>query len=280
MKKYLMTVVAALAAASFTSCTNEIDMFESLTSEKATINLNVSNDIMMVTRSSEISDYSKWLVKVAPQSFTDTNNASVTAGETTATDWISASASAEGGIGTKTFKAGGYNIAVKNYADDAAVYSANNNKGAAYYEGNINQKLVKGSNTVTVDCDKAKNCRVNVSLSGLGDLAAITNPTVTLTQEGRGTNCPALEDTETGYFKAGTQIGYTLNYYYNNELKHSTTAYITTPAEHTEYSIVASTNTTGKITLTIECDETFTPGGNKSIVIDAATGEEDKTNQQ
>jgi hydrogenase maturation factor HypE len=44
--------------------------------------------------------------------------------------------------------------------------------------------------------------------------------------------------------------------------------------------IVASTNTTGKITLTIECDETFTPGGNKSIVIDAATGAEDTTNQQ
>lgn len=284
MKKYLMTAVAALAAVSFNSCTNEIDMFEPLNSDKATIDLNVSNDILMVTRaSSEITDYTNWLVKVAPQAFTDANNnKEVSAGATSATDWISASASASAGIGTKTFKAGGYNIAVKNFADDAAVYAANDNKGAAYYEGSINQELVKGSNSVTVDCGQAKNCRVNVSLSALtgpDGLAAITNPTVTLTQEGRGATCPALSDTQTGYFKTGTQIGYTLNYYYNDVEKHSTIAYITAPAAHTEYSIVASTNTTGKITLTIECDGTFDQGDSKSVVIDAATGNQDTTNQ-
>ena len=85
MKKYLMTVVAALAAASFTSCSNEMDMFDPISSEKATIDLNVSNDIQMSTRaSSDIAeeDYAKWYVKVSP----DEKATATNPGETAATD--------------------------------------------------------------------------------------------------------------------------------------------------------------------------------------------------
>ena len=282
MKKYLMTVVAALAAASFTSCSNEMDMFDPISSDKATIDLNVSNDVLMATRaSSEITDYTKWIVKVSPQAFLDeSNNVNVTAGETPATGWISASSSAENGISSKSFMAGGYKIEVSNYTGEAESYKANSNKGDAYYVGSVNKNLKKGSNSVTIDCDKAKNCRVNVSLSGLGDLTAITNATIILTQTNRGVDCPPLSDGETGYFKTGEDIYYQLSYKYNNVQKYSSsTVKIYEPAEHTEYSIVASTNTTGKIILTIQCDDTFdhNQADDKSIVIDAATGDEDNS---
>ena len=97
MKKYLLTVVAALAAASFTSCTNEIDMFESLTSEKATIDLNITNDNVMFTRAeSNVSNTSSWYVKVG-------NNEQIQVSD----------------LSTQKYAAGEYTIAVSNYATEA-----------------------------------------------------------------------------------------------------------------------------------------------------------------
>ena len=272
MKKSILFASAALAALTFTSCSNEVDMFQTIGSEKATIDLNVSNDVQMSTRS-EITDYTKWIVKVSPQAFLDeSNNVNVTAGDTPATGWISASSSAENGISSKSFTAGGYKIEVSNYTGEAESYKANSNKGEAYYAGSVNKNLKKGSNSVTIDCGKAINCRVKVSLSGLGDLAAITNPSVTLEQTDRSVACPDLYNGQIGYFIAGEEITYTLNYYYNGELKHSTAATISSTAAATEYSIVASVTDQGKISLTIEYDSTFAPGAQKNIIIDPFTG--------
>lgn len=275
MKKYLMTVVAALAAASFTSCTNEIDMFEPLTSNKATIDLNVSNDILMVTRASTAissNDYANWFFQVSPKDVT-IGTTTTNAGTTEATGFKAAST-----IGDYKFEAGGYSVEVRNYATETDAYKVDNNKGTAYYAGSVDKALVKGNNTVEVDCKQAQNCRVSVSLSGLSDLSAISSPSITLTQSERGVQCPALTNGETGYFMAGKTISYVLNYKYTapgttNAVDKSTTSVnITDPSAHTEYSIVAATNSNGTITLSIKRDEDFADGTDYDITIDAATG--------
>jgi len=276
MKKYLMTVIAVLAA-SFTSCTNEVDMFEPINSDKATINLNVSNDVLMVTRASSAissNDYENWFFQVSPKTVT-IGETTTNAGSTTATGFKAAST-----IGNYKFEAGGYLVEVRNYATEADAYKANDNKGAAFYVGSVDKALVKGNNAVEVDCGQAQNCRVSVNLSGLSDLSAISNPSITLTQSARGVACPALTNGQTGYFKAGETISYVLNYKYTApgsttaEERSTTSVNITAPSAHTEYSIVAATNSNGTITLTIKRDEAFDDGTDYTITIDAATGDQ------
>lgn len=281
MKKTILFASAAIAALAFTSCNNELDPFMSFSSEKATINLNVANDILMTTRaSSEITDYSKWYVKVSPKAVGSTAQ-----GTTEATGWLAANV-----ISTQSFKPGGYAIEVTNYKEDGEAYAVNSSKGDAYYVGSVDKALLKGPNAVTIDCGQAKNCRVSVDFSGLSGVTTIPfdDINVTLQQAGRGitttnsevVNCPDLVNGEKGYFKAGVPITYQLNYKYmsdptdptTKEAKHSTPVTISAPAEHTEYQIVATSNSNGTITLTIKCDGVFDSVAQPTITIDAATG--------
>lgn len=277
MKKYLMTVVAALAAASFTSCSNEMDMFDPISSDMATIDLNVTNDNVMVTRASSAisaNDYANWFFQVSPKTVT-INEKTTNAGETVATGFKAAST-----IGDYKFKAGGYSVEVRNYATESDAYKANSNKGDAFYTGSVDKALAKGNNAVEVDCGQAQNCRVKVNLTGLNDLSAISDPSITLTQSERGVACPALGNGETGYFMVGKAISYVLNYKYtapgaqNATDKSTTSVNIPNPSAHTEYSIIAATNSNGTITLTIKRDDTFGDGDDYTITIDAATGAE------
>lgn len=248
MKKYLMTVVAALAAASFTSCTNEIDMFESLTSEKATIDLNITNDNVMFTRAeSNVPNTSSWYVKVG-----NNNQIQVSA------------------LSTQKYAAGDYTIAVSNYATEAAAITAND----AYYSGSVSQELKKGSNNVTVACEKAKNCRVMADLAGLADFSAITEAKLTVSQS-EAPNRVLNTTATTGYFYAGTgkTINYDLDYKYNDKAAATLSGSIANPAAATEYQVKVTTNTNGTITLTVTYDTEFTTETAETITIDAATGE-------
>lgn len=248
MKKYLMTVVAVIAAAGFTSCSNEVDMFEPINSDKATINLNITNDNVMITRAeSNVTNTSSWYITVG------TN------------DQIQVS-----DLSTKKYAAGEYNITVSNYATEAAAISANQ----AYYSGSITKNLVKGSNSVTVSCGKAKNCRVKADLAGLADFSAITDARLTISQT-EAPNRVLNTTTTTGYFYAGTgkTINYALDYKYNGEAATSLTGSISNPAAATEYQVKAVTNTNGTITLTITYDTEFEENVVDTITIDAATGE-------
>lgn len=248
MKKYLMTVVAALAAASFTSCTNEIDMFESLTSEKATIDLNITNDNVMFTRAeSNVPNTSSWYVKVG-----NNNQIQVSA------------------LSTQKYAAGEYTIAVSNYATEAAAITAND----AYYSGSVSQELKKGSNNVTVACGKAKNCRVMADLAGLADFSAITEAKLTVSQSEAPNRVLNTEST-TGYFYAGTgkTINYDLDYKYNDKAAATLSGSIANPAAAKEYQVKVTTNTNGTITLTVTYDTEFTTETAETITIDAATGE-------
>lgn len=248
MKKYLMTVVAAIVAASFTSCNNEVDMFQPIGSEKATINLNITNDNVMITRSeSDVPNTSSWYIKVG------TN------------DQIQVS-----DLSKQKYAAGEYNIVVSNYATEADAITANQ----AYYTGSVSQNLVKGSNNVTVACGKAKNCRVMADLAGLADFSAITEAKLTVSQ----TEAPnrVLNTTNTtGYFYAGTgkTINYQLDYKYNGVDATALTGSISNPLAATEYQVKVVTNSNGTITLTVTYDTEFSTVTTETITIDAATGE-------
>ena len=248
MKKYLMTIAAAVATVGFTSCSNEVDMFEGINSDKASISLNITNDNVMFTRAeSNVPNTSSWYVKVG-------NN-----------EQIQVSA-----LSTQKYAAGEYTIAVSNYATEAAAITANQ----AYYSGSVAQTLVKGSNSVTVSCGKAKNCRVKADLAGLADFAAITEAKLTVSQS-EAPNRVLNTDATTGYFYAGTgkTINYDLDYKYNGTAATTLHGSIADPAAATEYQVKVVTNSNGTITLTVSYDTEFDEHTVETITIDAATGE-------
>ena len=251
MKKYLMTVVAAIVAAGFTSCNNEVDMFQPIGSEKATINLNITNDNVMITRSeSDVPNTSSWYIKVG------TN------------DQIQVS-----DLSKQKYAAGEYSIVVSNYATEADAITANQ----AYYTGSVSRDLVKGSNNVTVACGKAKNCRVMADLAGLADFSAITEARLTVSQT-EAPNRVLNTSNAIGYFYAGKTISYDLDYMYNGTPATTLKGSISSPVAATEYQVKVVTNSNGTITLTVTYDTEFSTVTAETITIDAATGNKEATN--
>ena len=257
MKKFLMTIAAVIATASFTSCSNEMDMFDPISSDKATIDLNITNDNVMVTRAeSDVPNPSSWYITVG-------TNAQIQVSE----------------LSKQKYEAGTYNITVSNYATEAGAIEANE----AYYSGSVSKALVKGSNDVTVACGKAKNCRVKVDLAGLEGFTAISEAKLTVSQEGI-TDPRVLDNStngiSTGYFYAGQgkTINYSLGYKYNGTAKDALTGSISDPTVATEYQVKVVTNSNGTITLTVTYDTEFETKTAETITIDAATGEKEKKN--
>ena len=260
MKKYLMTIMAVLTTAGFTSCSNEVDMFEPLTSEKATIDLNITNDEVMNTRADVTGEaLGSWFAKVGEG------------------DWATAN-TLEG----KTYTPGTYTIQVGNFKS-AAEAMPNNAAGAAYFTATEDVTLVKGTNTVTFNCGTAKNAKVTVDWSGTAGVSGLTMTNVAASQAANTTstpNTPARTYTYSAggeaYFYAGAEVTFTINYTYNNVDK--TIIKKITPAAATQYAFNVSANSNGTITtLTITYDDGMSSGGTTSTEIDAATGSESTT---
>ena len=252
MKKYLMTVVAALAAASFTSCTNEIDMFESLTSEKATIDLNITNDDAVVTRAIQNATTSAWWAKMYEN------------------EWAYANT-----LEKQTYTTGNHTIQVGNFKSQAEAMP-NGEAGSAYYTLTKSVNFVKGTNTVEFACGTAKNGKVTVDWSGTADVAGLTMTSVAASQVATE-NTPARTYTYTAggdaYFYAGAEVTFTINYTYNSVAKTITKKI--TPAAATQYAFNVSANSNGTITtLSITYDDGMTNGAATTTTIDAATGAE------
>ena len=259
MKKSILLASAALAALSFTSCNNEVDMFEPIGSEKATINLNVSKDEVMLTRADgdpviENADLSAWEAKVGSNS------------------WVKANT-----LVNKTYDPDTYTIQVGNYQSEALAMAAKSGAGDAYYTLTQNVTLVKGVNNLTFACGKAKNAKVTVDWSGTSGVAGLTMTSVKADQaENTTAETPARSYTYTAggdaYFYAGTDVVCTINYTYNGTPK-SISKTISNPSAATKYAFTVSANSNGTITtLTITYDSAMYTGESTSTVIDAATG--------
>lgn len=246
MKKTFLFMCVA-AATAFTSCQSEVDMFEEA-GKTATIDLSITNDDVMQSRAeTTVPDNSNWYITVGSNS------------------QILVSA-----LSSEKYEAGNYDITVSSHANEAAAITAN----AAYYEGTVsNQPLVKGSNSVTVACGKAQNCRVVADFAGLSGFDLITEPQLTVTQTDV-TDRVLTSSATTGYFYAGTgkTISYQLDYKYKGADATALTGTIQNPAAATEYQVKVVTNSNGTITLTITYDTEFTTNTAETITIDAATG--------
>lgn len=249
-KTILFAAVAAMMG--FTSCQDEVDMFEKA-GKTATIDLNITNDLVMVTRSvTNVENANSWYIKVGKN------------------DQCLVSA-------LSSYAAGDYDITVSSHTNEAAAITANE----AYYEGTVeNQHLNKGSNPVTVPCGKAKNCRVKANFAGLAGFNEITNAKITVVSQTNATvTSMELDDnakTKYCYAGSGKTINYKLTYNYNGSPKTINNLTITDPEAATEYVIAVGTNDNGTINLTITHDTEFTTDTDKTITIDAATGEEAK----
>lgn len=247
MNKKNLVFTCALAVILFTSCNNEVDMLKPISTAKATIELNISNDNdLTVTRASTtVADMANWKIQVGGSTIPVSD------------------------LTNKTYTAGTYDIKVCNYAD-LATAMPKSEPGNAYFEGTKQVTLKKGANTVEIDCGKAKNAKLTVNTTGAKDVSTITKMTIDATQSDKR-NYTFSQD-GSAFFYAGEAINYTINYTYNGTQKTISNHSIQTVAAATEYQLIISTNNNGKITLTVKCDNEFTQGDKTQVTIDAATG--------
>ena len=252
MKKIILSA-CALSAMFLTSCSNEVDMFETIGTPKATIELNISNDkeMQVATRATQqVSDNSTWFATLDTES------------QCKVSDLIN-----------RTYTPGSYNLTVSNYANLGEALKAYEGAGDMYFEGAKSINLEKGTNTITMDCGTAKNAKLTVNWSGTSGVTGLkmTNVKAKQTSRDEYTYNSAGTD-QSAYFKADEDITCTINYIYNNESKTLNKTF-SSPAAATEYKLNVSANTNGTITtITINYDKDFANGGGTSITIDAATG--------
>jgi hypothetical protein len=252
MKKSILLASAALAALSFTSCNKEVDMFEPIGSEKATINFNITSDDAVDTRAIQDATTSEWWAKMGEN------------------EWAYANT-----LENKTYTPGDYTIQVGNFKSQADAMP-NNEAGAPYYTLTKSVTLVKGTNTVAFACGTAKNGKVNVDWSGTADVAGLTMTSVAASQvatENTSARTYTYTAGGTAYFYAGAEVTFTINYTYNSVAKTITKKI--TPAAATQYAFNVSANSNGTITtLTITYDDGMANGDATSTTINAATGNE------
>lgn len=265
MKKTILFASAALAALSFTSCSNEVDMFDSLNEERATINLNITNDDEILTRATNTitgDGLSAWLIKVG-------DNA-----------WIAANTVQE-----KSYPTGSYTIKVGQYQSLAAAMP-NNDPGHPYYAAEKSVNLQTGANSVTFECGTAQNAKLTVNWSGAASNSDISvtsvgvkqynDPEITTPDEEKLLRTYSYTSGGSAYFYAGQKAFCTINYSYKSTPKTAIVKVLSALAAAKEYKFNINANTNGTITtLTITYDDTFDSTGDPTVVtIDAATGNE------
>lgn len=255
MKKIILSV-CALSAMVLTSCSNEVDMFETIGTPKATIELNISNDkeMQVATRASDkVADNSTWYAKLG-------SNQQCT---------VSA-------LIDKTYTPNtSYQLTVSNYQNLDAALKSNNGAGDMFFTKTQQITLERGTNTITVDCGTAQNSMLTVNWSGTSGVQGLSMTNVEASQPSRTKYTYSnASSNQSAYFKAGEDITCTINYTYNGATKTLSKTF-SKPLAAYEYKLKVSANNNGTITtITINYDNTFDDGGTTDFIINAATGEE------
>lgn len=254
MKKIIYSV-CTLVALAFTSCSNEVDMFETIGTPKGTLNVNCTYDTDLSTRAAQNADAS-WIIK---------------AGETTLSQ------------GTNTITEGTYTVTASNYADEAAALKANSSWGDAFYTGSQSGVVVKkGANTdISIACGKAKNARMKVNfnlLTSFTDVKLVADPTTTEpAYTGRNLEFNTGENAgKLAYFAASATVKCKLSYTFSGSVKEKDFDFALAGAA-TENVITVKTNDNGTISINlsnITYDNVFGSGNGQTITIDAVSGQE------
>ena len=253
MTKNLFSV-CALGAMVLTSCSNEVDMFETIGTPKGTLNVNCSYDNEMSTRATQNADES-WIIK---------------AGETALSQ------------GSNSIAAGTYTVTASNYANEAAALAAKNGWGDAFYTGSQDGVVVtKGENKdINISCGKAKNARMKVNFNLIQIFTDVKLVADLTTEEPAhtGRNLEFNVDNASSalaYFAASAKVSCKLSYTFNGTSKERTFDF-TLAGAATENTITVNTNENGTITITlsnISYDDEFGSGSSSVITIDAGSGE-------
>ena len=248
-KNFLPFIALALSA---TACVSDADL--DVADNKGYINVSVSADNSMETRASKpVTDFSNWTIKVG------------------GTKWTSS---------TQGIEAGTYTVTATNYATIEDALTANAPYGEAWYSGEKESvQITAGKQTsVSIDCGKAKNARVRAEIAK--NMPSISDVAIKVYKRGETSRQPVLSiENTTAYFEASTEsssveISYEISYKYNNQDKTLSTQTLTLGAGGYENIISIKSNQNGSISITVYCDNEFTPNGTSTITIDAATGEQ------
>ena len=247
MKKTFL--FAAFAALCMTSCMNEeFPTLTPTTTGYGYISVNASNDPVIETRADvNVQDLSNWTIET------------LKVGEETRQEWTSQ---------TK-YEAGTYTVYARNYETDFAWMEANDNWGAAYYEGYVDVNVVAGKTTsADIDCGKAQNGRITTSFT----LAEVfEDVSITVGVEDRNLEFNKGNASNLAYFAPGT-VSYTLRYKYNKSEEKNIQGTVTVAAG-AEHIISVSSDMNGIINVSVTYDDSFTNGADENIFFDALTGE-------
>lgn len=254
MKKIIYSV-CALGSLVFTSCSNEVDMFETIGTPKGTLNVNCTYDTELSTRAAQYAD-ATWIIK---------------AGETVLSS------------GDNTIAAGTYTVTASNYSDLSAALAANNKWGDAFYQGSKSEVVVnKGANTdISIACGKAQNARMKVNfnlLASFTNVKLVADPTTTEpAYTGRNLEFNTGENAgKLAYFAASATVKCKLSYTFSGSVKEKDFDFALAGAA-TENVITVKTNDNGTISINlsnITYDNVFGSGNGQTITIDAVSGQE------
>ncbi len=245
MKKiYLAALTLAMTACVSNEDLNPVDNY-------GYIDVNVSNDPVMVTRAEQtVNDLSGWTI-------TTTKN-----GESESKTWAS----------TTAYEADTYTVNAQNYASETAWKEANENYGAAFYQGATNVTVEAGKTaSAVIECETAKNAKLTVTIAEMP--AAFSNVTLTAQRDNENNLIFSTINNKTEAFFGATEgVSYSLSYKYNNTDKNITGQTITMAGAATNNVISISANDNGLISVSIKYDNEFTTGNSNTITFDAATG--------
>ena len=254
MKKIIYSV-CTLVALAFTSCSNEVDMFETIGTPKGTLNVNCTYDTELSTRAAQYADES-WIIK---------------AGETALSQ------------GSNSIAAGTYTVTASNYANEAAALAAKNGWGDAFYTGSQSGVVVnKGEKPdISIACGKAQNARMKVNfnlLASFTNVKLVADPTTTEpAYTGRNLEFNTGENAgKLAYFAARATVKCKLSYTFSGSVKEKDFDFALAGAA-TENVITVKTNDNGTISINlsnITYDNEFGAGNGQTITIDAVSGQE------
>ena len=245
MKKILFAAMAL--GMCMTSCMNE--EFPNAV-QYGYINLNVSNNPVMVTRA-----------EVPNWQFSATKD-----GESY-TGIIS---------GGNKVPAGTYVITAKSHAsiDDANTYGT---YGEPYFEGQSTPTAISAgeSKDVVIDCGKAKNSKLTL----VNNLNTQVFTDVKLNATSHNRELSLSTQNPSAFYSTGTKVSYNISYKYKNSqpetvIKDNGQDFTITIAEAAkDYQIKLSSTDNGTINVTVTFENTFGEEESASITIDAATGQ-------
>lgn len=245
MKKILFAAMAL--GMCMTSCMNE--EFPNAV-QYGYINLNVSNNPVMVTRTG---GEPEWQFSATKDGVSYTNIAS----------------------GANKVPAGTYTITAQSHDSEEAANTLNT-YGEPYFYGTSTETISAGqSKDVTINCGKAKNSKL--TLVNSLNTSVFTNIKLNATSPNRELSLSTQNPS--AFYSTGTKVSYNISYKYNNSqaetvIKDNGQDFTITIAEAAkDYQIKLSSTDNGTINVTVTFENTFGEEESASITIDAATGQ-------